>query len=429
MNTIDTSESHALSLDAADSLAVFRERFLLPPGKIYLNGNSLGAASKDSLASVQRVIAEWRRLGIGGWMGGDPPWISFAEKVGAMAAELVGARADEVVATGTTTLNIHSLVSTFFQQQPRRRKILADELTFPTALYALQGQVRMKGLDPGEHLLLARSADGRTLDEDGIAALMGEDVAVALLPSVLYRSAQLLDMGYLTRAAHKKGIVIGFDCVHSVGAVPHDFTAMDPDFAVWCSYKHLNAGPGSTAFLYLNRRHFDEPPLLCGWFGYEKERQFDLETDFSHQRSAGGWQVSSPSILAIAAAEGALKIVLEAGIERIRAKSLGLTSYLIGLVDALLADPPYSFRVASPREPERRGGHIALERDEEAMRVSEALKGMGVVVDFRGPATIRIAPAPLYNTYHEVWRVVRCLKEIIDRGLYEGQARSRKAVP
>jgi kynureninase len=246
---------------------------------------------------------------------------------------------------------------------------------------------------------------------------------------VLYRSAQLLDMAYLTRAARKKGIIIGFDCAHSVGVVPHDFSALDPDFAVWCSYKHLNAGPGSTAFLYLNRRHFDQAPPLCGWFGYEKDRQFDLAVDFRHQRSAGGWQVSSPSVLGTAAAEGALRIVLEAGIGRIRAKSLALTSYLIGLVDALLAEPPYSFRVASPREPERRGGHVALERDEEAMRVSEALKGMGFVVDFRGPATVRIAPAPLYNTYHEVWQVVHTLREIIDRRLFERQDRSRKAVP
>ncbi len=258
---------------------------------------------------------------------------------------------------------------------------------------------------------------------------MSEEVAVALLPSVLYRSAQLLDMGYLTRAAHSKGIVIGFDCAHSVGAVPHDFSALDVDFAVWCSYKHLNAGPGSTAFLYLNRRHFEREPLLCGWFGYEKETQFDLAIDFSHQRSAGGWQVSSPSILAVAAAEGALKIVLEAGIERIREKSLGLTSYLIDLVDALLAEAPYSFRVASPREPGRRGGHVALGRDREAMRISEALKQMGMVVDFRGPNTIRIAPSALYNTYHEVWTVARSLKEIIDRGLYREQAQARKAIP
>ncbi|TFG78637.1 MAG: kynureninase [Chrysiogenales bacterium] len=429
MKPSETTETFALSLDAADPLAAFRDRFLLPAGKVYLNGNSLGAASKDAVAAVQRVLEEWRQLGIGGWLAGEPPWFYYAEKVGAMAAGLVGADADEVVATGTTTLNIHALVNTFFAPQQKRSKILADELTFPTALYALQGQVRMKGLDPGKHLLLARSADGRTLDEDSIAALMDEDVAVALLPSVLYRSAQLLDMGYLTRAAHKKGIIIGFDCAHSVGAVPHDFTAIDADFAVWCGYKHLNAGPGSTAFLYLNRRHFDKQPLLAGWFGYEKERQFDLAVDFAHQRSAGGWQVSSPGIFAVAAAEGALKIVLEAGIGRIREKSLALTSYLIDLVDTLLAGPPYSFRVASPRVPGRRGGHVALEREQDALPISAALKQMGMVVDFRAPDTIRISPAALYNTYHEVWTVVQCLKEIIDRGLYREQDPARQAVP
>jgi len=429
MESILTTETHALALDKADPLRVFRQRFLLPPGKIYLNGNSLGAASQDAVAAVQRVLGEWRDLGIGGWLAGEPPWFYYAEKVGAMAAELVGARADEVVATGTTTLNIHSLVSTFYAPQRQRRKILADELTFPTALYALQGQVRMKGLDPDKDLLLARSKDGRTLDEDQIAALMDKDVAVALLPSVLYRSAQLLDMGYLTRNAHKQGILIGFDCAHSVGAVPHDFTGIDIDFAVWCGYKHLNAGPGSTAFLYLNRRHFDRKPFISGWFGYEKKKQFDLALDFVHQQSAGGWQVSSPGILAVAAAEGALRIVLEAGIERIRAKSLALTTYLIDLVDTLLTDPPYSFRVASPREPGRRGGHVALERDLEALQVSQALKTLGMIVDFRGPNTIRIAPAALYNTFHDVWTVVNCLKEIIDRGFHKNQVFAIDAIP
>jgi len=428
MSDIKTDESFALALDAADPLAAFRGRFLPPAGKIYLNGNSLGVASRDALSSVQRAAAEWQSLGIGGWMAGDPPWISYAERVGAMAADLVGAAPDEVVATGTTTLNIHAMVSTFFAGQ-RRRKILADELTFPTALYALEGQLRLQGLDPGEHLLLARSTDGRTLDEDAIAALMTEEVAVALLPSVLYRSAQLLDMGFLTRAAHKKGIIVGFDCAHSVGVVPHDFAALAADFAVWCSYKYLNAGPGSPAFLYLNRRHFDRQPLLCGWFGYKKNSQFDLATSFSHQRSAGGWQISSPGILALAAAEGALKIVLEAGIGRIRQKSLALTSYLIDLVDAVLAPAPYSFRVASPREPERRGGHVAMERDQEAMRISVALKRMGFVVDFRGPATIRVAPAPLYNTFHEVWSAIHGLKEIVDRRLYKDLDSGRQAVP
>jgi kynureninase len=424
-----TTEAHALSLDAADPLRDFRRRFLLPAGKVYLNGNSLGAASQDAVAAVERVLGEWRDLGIGGWLNGSPPWFHYAEQVGALAAGLVGARPEEVVATGTTTLNIHSLVSTFYAPQRQRRKILADELTFPTALYALQGQVRLKGLDPARDLLLVRSRDGRTLDEERIAALMDRDVAVALLPSVLYRSGQLLDMNYLTRAAHRKGIVIGFDCAHSVGVVPHDFSALEIDFAVWCGYKHLNAGPGGTAFLYLNRRHFDREPFITGWFGYEKQKQFDLAVDFVHQQSAGGWQVSSPGILAVAAAEGALRIVLEAGIERIREKSLALTGYLIDLVDALLADPPYSFRVATPREPGRRGGHVALERDQEALQVSQALKALGMVVDFRAPGTIRISPAALYNTFHDVWAVVNSLKEIIDRGLHKDPRLMPGAIP
>ncbi len=429
MERFGSGEDFARELDTVDPLAGFRDRFHLPAGKIYMVGNSLGLPAKDSVEAVSRALDEWKDLAIGGWMRGEPPWFSYAERVGAMAAELVGASPEEVVATGTTTLNIHALVSTFYAPEQGRTKILADELTFPSALYALQGQIASKGLDPAEQLVLARSRDGRTLNEEDIVGLMDESVAVALLPSVLYRSAQVLDMEYLSREAHKRGIIIGFDCAHSVGAIEHSLDEWDVDFAVWCSYKHLNAGPGSTAFLYLNRRHFDREPVIRGWFGYDKERQFDLNLDFEHAKCAGGWQVSSPGILGIAACEGALKILAEAGIERVREKSLGLTSYFIYLVDSVLSEAPYSFRVGSPREPERRGGHVAIERDEDAVRIGEALKLRGVIGDFRAPNIIRIAPCALYNTYHEVWRVANHLKDIVDsRSFCELSAR-RGVVP
>ncbi|UCD40040.1 MAG: aminotransferase class V-fold PLP-dependent enzyme, partial [Candidatus Bathyarchaeota archaeon] len=278
-----------------------------------------------------------------------------------------------------------------------------------------------------DNLVLAESGDGCFLDENEIIALMDKNTALVFLPSVLYRSGQLLDMKYLTEQAHKRGIQIGFDCSHSVGVVPHDFDKWDVDFAVWCSYKYLNGGPGSTAFLYLNKEYFDYEPALTGWFGYVKDRQFDLDLEFEHAKNAGGWQISSPAILSSAPLEGSLKIILEAGIEKIRQKSLKLTAYLMHLIDNVLSRQPYSFEIGTPREAGRRGGHVAVVH-EEGMRISEALRAKGVISDFRPPNFIRIAPVPLYNSYYEVWRIIQLLKEIIDEKEYKKFPRDRKRI-
>jgi len=421
------TEDHAYKLDSEDSLARFQQRFYIPKGIIYMDGNSLGLLSKDSESSVFRVLNEWKTLGIKGWLEAERPWFHFAEDLGAMCAKFVGAEPEEVVATGTTTVNIHSLVNTFYQCNGRRKKILADELDFPSDIYALRSVIELKGLDPVENLILVPSEDGRFLDEKKIVDLMDEEVALVFLPSVLYQSGQLLNMQYLTEEAHNRGISIGFDCCHSVGVVQHNFDEWDVDFALWCSYKYLNAGPGSTAFLYINKKHFDREPALAGWFGYVKDKQFDMSLNFEHSKSAGGWQISSPAILSSAPVEGALKIILEAGIEAIRKKSLKMTSYLMYLVDESLAEHPYNFAIGTPREPQCRGGHVAIEH-KDGMRISEALRARGVIPDYRPPNIIRIAPVPLYNTYCEIWRVVQHLREIIDKKEYEKFPKERKMV-
>ncbi len=419
-------EDFARKLDMADPLARFRHHFYIPDGEIYMDGNSLGLLSQASESSVLRMLDEWKTLGIRGWLEARQPWFYLAEELGAKCAKLVGADANEVVATGTTTVNIHSLVNTFYQPDSRRRKILADELTFPTDIYALRSIVNLRGFDT-DNLVLAESGDGGFLDENEIIALMDKTTALVFLPSVLYRSGQLLDMKYLTEQAHKRGIQIGFDCSHSVGVVPHNFDKWDVDFAVWCSYKYLNGGPGSTAFLYLNKEYFDYKPALTGWFGYVKDRQFDLDLEFEHAKNAGGWQISSPAILSSAPLEGSLKIILEAGIEKIRQKSLKLTAYLMHLIDNVLSRQPYNFQIGTPREASRRGGHVAVVH-EEGMRISEALRAKGVISDFRPPNFIRIAPVPLYNSYYEVWRTVQLLKEMIDKEEYKKFPRDRKKI-
>jgi len=423
---VETSEAHSQRLDLEDPLAKFREKFYVPNG-IYVDGNSLGLLSRDSEESIQNALNDWRMLGIGGWLEGKRPWFYFAEEIGAKCSRLVGAESDEVVLTGTTTVNIHQLVNTFYEPHGSRRKIIADELDFPSDIYALRSILKLRGMDPDRDLILAPSANGHFLEEDDIVGLMNEEVSMVFLPSVLYRSGQLLDLEYLTQEAHKRGVMIGFDCCHSVGIVPHCFDKWQVDFAVWCGYKYLNGGPGSTAFLYVNRRHFGREPALAGWFGYVKERQFDMSLTFEHSENAGGWQISSPAVLSAAPLEGSLKIFLEAGMDAIRTKSLKMTSYLMSLVDGVLSPDQLNFSIATPREEVRRGGHVAIQH-EEALRISEALRSRGVVPDFRPPNIIRIAPIPLYNTYHEVWRVVQHMKEIVAQREYERYSKKRKAI-
>jgi kynureninase len=420
-------EQYAKELDQHDKLSHFRDHFFIPPNSIYMDGNSLGLLSKESEYALERVLNEWRDLAIKGWLSGKTPWFTMAEEIGKNASGLVGAKPEELILTGTTTVNLHALVSTFYYPKEGRSKILADELNFPSDIYALKGQIKLKGLDPDEELILVPSDDGYTLDEERIVEYMTDDVTLILLPSVLYRSGQLLDIEYLTKEAHRRNIVIGFDCSHSVGVVPHEFSKWGVDFAVFCSYKYLNGGPGCSAFLYINEKHFDKEPLLPGWFGNDKETQFDMSLDFRPARSAGGWQISSPGILGTSPVEGSIDLINMAGIINLRKKSKHLTSYLVYLIEELLAGQ-YDFQILSPKDPEKRSGHISITHKTDSYRINEALKNKGVVPDFRPPEMIRIAPSPLYNTYHDVWQVVQYLKEIMDNKEYESYSNERSNI-
>ena len=421
------SEAYARELDAADPLAPFRERFYLPEDAIYLDGNSLGLLSKDAEAAVLSSLDDWKRLGIDGWLKADPDWFTIGERLGRLMAPLVGAERDEVVVTGGTTINLHNLVATFFDPTGTKRQILAGGLDFPSDVYALQSQIALRGGSPDD-LVLAPSDDGRTLDEERLIAAMTDEVALVVLPSVLYRSGQLLDMARLTAAAHDRGIPIGFDCAHSAGVVPHRFDEWSVDFAFWCTYKYLNAGPGAVGALYVNRRHHGRRPGLSGWWGYAKERQFDMLHTWEGATGAGAWQIGTPPVLGAAALLGSLHIFAEAGIERVRAKSNAQTAYLIELLDAMgLTDERYGYRIGTPREPERRGGHVAVEHDA-GPRIAKALKARGVIPDFRPPDVVRLAPIPLYTSYHELWQTARHLREIVETGDYLTLAGGRELV-
>ena len=423
------SRAYARNLSRRDPLRPFRNQFYRPAGSIYFDGNSLGLMCKAAERSLKKTIDEWRTLGIRGWLEACPPWFHRAEILGAKMARLMGANENEVVATGATTVNIYSAVSSFYRPNKHRSKILADPLNFPTDLYALKSWLKIRERDPDQDLVLVESEDGRTLSEDRIIEQMTDEIDLVFLPSVLYRSGQLLDMERLTAEARRRNIIIGFDCSHSAGIVPHHLHEWGVDFALWCSYKYLNGGPGSPAFLYIHESHHHEGPGLTGWFGYVKKKQFHMLPDFIHEKRAGGWQISTPSILGMGTLEGSLDCILEAGIERIREKSIKMTEYFIAMIDRLLADPPYRFSVGSPRMYARRGGHVALERKTYAREISEALRRQGIIPDFRPPSTIRFAPVPLYTTYEEIWQVIQCLKESVDNRSYRRSEESESPIP
>lgn len=418
-------ERWALEKDSEDCLRGYKERFYLLENRIYMDGNSLGLLSKDAEESLLRILEEWKTMGINGWMGGEIPWFYYPEVLAGRLAPLIGAEKEEVMIHSSTTVNLHAMLATFYKPEGKRTKMIMDNLTFPSDRYAVESFMRTKGYAPEEHLSVFESEDGKTIDEKALASIMDEETALVLLPSVLYRSGQLLDMDYLTREAHKKGILIGFDCAHSIGAVPHHFDVYGPDFAFWCNYKYINNGPGGTAGFYINRRHFGREAGLAGWYGVKKERQFDLENEFFQNRSAGGWQIGTSHMLSMAPLEGSLKIYEEAGIENLREKSLGLTSYMMYLIDAWLAE--FGFAVGTPRDPDGRGGHVALEHPE-AVRINEALKEKNIVPDFRPPNIIRLAPVPLYTSYHDVWKVVSAIRDIYRDGDYKRFDKKRSVV-
>jgi len=415
----------ARALDSADVLSQFRSQFYLIEKTVYMDGNSLGLLSRPAEAAVLRVLKEWGASGVGGWLEADPAWFSLAESVAAKIGPLIGAAAGQTAVANSTSVNLHQLLATLFAPTTDRNVIVSDDLAFPTDIYAIKSHLRLRGLDPNCCLRRIPSRDGLTLDEDDIVSAMTDDVAMIILPSVLYASGQLLNMDLLARAARDKGILIGFDCSHSIGALPHELDAWGVDFAFWCSYKYLNSGPGAIGGLYLNRRHFDSEPGLAGWFGNRKTTQFDMSHDFDPAPDAQRLHIGTPDILSLAALEGSLKVVHEAGIERIRRKSLELTDFLMTEADEHLTE--FGVRIVNPRDPELRGGHVALLHPE-ATRLCKALKAARVVPDFRPPNIIRLAPIALYNTFADCHKAIAKLKEILATGAHLKFAAGRDLV-
>ena len=402
-----------------------RERFAHPDDAAYLDGNSLGLPPEAAVASVERVLAEWRALAIRGWTEADPPWFDYAERIGDRLAPLLGADGEEVVLGNATTVNIHTLVGTFYEPAGERTRIVVDELNFPSDTYAIRAQLRARGYDPADHLRVVESRDGRTIDPRDIESALDahDDIGIVWMPTALYRSGQLFDSERIAAAAHEAGAYVGFDAAHSVGAVPHEFADAGVDFAVWCTYKYLNAGPGSIGALYVAERHHGLTPALAGWWGHEKATQFEMKMEYTPADSAGAWQIGTPPLFAAAPLEGAIELLREAGIDRLREKSLALTDFLIALVDARLPE----VAIGTPRNRDSRGGHVALEHPD-AERLSAALKSRGVIVDFRPPNVVRVCPAAPYTSFADVLEVVDEIEAILESGAHEEYATSEGGV-
>lgn len=421
----DFTRAYARQLDKQDPLASYREEFYLPEDGIYMDGNSLGLLSKRAERTLLESLADWRELGIDGWMFGRHPWFNLSEELAALNAPLIGGKPEEVMVTGSTTVNLHQLVASFFKPEGKRTKILADALTFPSDIYALKSQLELRGLDPSEHLVQVNSPDGRFLVEDDLIAAMTDEIALIVLPTVLYRSGQILDMPRLTKAAHERGILIGFDACHSVGAIPHDFHDWGVDFAYWCNYKHLNGGPGTVGGLFVHERHFGTTPGLAGWFGSRKDKQFDMDHTMTPAEHAGAFQIGTPHVMSLAPQLGALEMFNEVGMEAIRQKSLALTTYMMDLIEEMLV--PHGFFIGSPTDTRQRGAHLSLEHPE-AARICKALKKHHIIPDFRAPNIIRLAPVALYNTFTDVYDVIVTLKKIMDDKEYEAFENVREVV-
>src|SRR2546430_11980042 len=420
--TFSADEDFAKQLDAEDPLRSFRDKFHLPLGKdgkplIYLAGNSLGLMPKTARTIVEQELDDWAKLGVDAHLEAKTPWYSYHETLREPTARLVGAKPIEVICMNSLTVNLHLMMATFYRPTKSRFKILMEEPAFPSDTYAIKTQITYRGFEPKEALILARPRTGEfTVRTEEILDLIerhADELAVVLIGGVNFCTGQWFDIPTITVAAQKRGITVGVDLAHAIGNVPLSLHDWNVDFAVWCSYKYLNAGPGAVAGAFVHEQHATNTnlPRLAGWFGNDPNTRFrlHLEPEFIPVASADGWRISNPPILSMAPLRASLAIFEEAGgMESLRKKSIKLTSYLQFLLEN--GDSGRRFNIITPREANERGCQLSIQAQEHPKELFEKLEAAGVKCDFREPNVIRAAPTPLYNTFHEVWRFANILR-------------------
>src|SRR5881275_2232267 len=421
--TFSAGEKFAQQLDAEDPLRSFRDRFHLPAiwsGEplIYFAGNSLGLMPKAAKQIVDQELEDWAKLGVDAHLKAKTPWYSYHETLRGPAARLVGAQPIEVICMNSLTVNLHLMMATFYRPKKSRFKILMEDPAFPSDTYAIKTQIVHHGLEPKEALVLARPREGEfTVRTEEILDLIEkhtDELAVVLIGGVNFFTGQLFDIPTITAAAQKHGIVVGVDLAHAIGNVPLSLHDWNVDFAVWCSYKYLNAGPGAVAGAFVHQRHATNTKLLrlAGWFGNDPNTRFrlHLESEFIPVASADGWQISNPPIFSMAPLRASLAVFDEAGgMEPLRAKSIKLTGYLQFLLESNHGNK--RFTVITPGEMDARGCQLSILVHEHPKEMFRKLQAAGVKCDFREPNVVRVAPTPLYNTFREVWRFAKIVAE------------------
>jgi len=413
----------AEALDAQDPLADCRACFHMPRRAdgheaVYLCGHSLGLAPKQALQLVNEELAVWSRHGVDGHFEAERPWLSYHEQVTRGLASLTGALPIEVVAMNSLTVNLHLMLASFYRPAGERRKILMEAQAFSSDRYAIESQLELHGLDQHEDLLLATPRSGeealRTEDICTQIERAGATLATVLMPGVQYLTGQRFDLPAITRAAHGVGSTVGFDLAHAIGNTPLSLHDWDVDFAVWCSYKYLNSGPGAIGGVFVHERHARSAlPRFAGWWGHNKQSRFAMPPTFDALPGAEGWQVSNPPIFATAPLIASLALFERAGLPALRAKSVQLTGYLEMLLHAKAGD---ALTILTPKDPEARGCQLSvrLNRSADAARLIHAeLTDLGFICDWREPDVIRVAPVPLYNSFVDVWEFADALSSLL----------------
>ena len=413
----NNSRELALELDNKDPLLSYNDKFHFPVQEngnkhIYLCGNSLGLQAKITESFVKQELDDWKALGVEGHFHAQNPWLPYHEFLSESYSKIVGSKKSEVIAMNTLSVNLHLMMVSFYRPNETKNKIIIEGDAFPSDIYAVESHMKHHGIDPSESLIKLRPREGEVIirleDIINVIEQNSESVSLIMLGGVNYYTGQLFDMKKITQVAHNHGILVGFDLAHAVGNVLLSLHDWNVDFAVWCSYKYLNSGPGSVAGAFIHERHHDKNlERFAGWWGHDKESRFKMPDQFQPIQTAEGWQLSNPSILSLAAVRASLSLFDEVGMSQLITKSKNLTSYLVFLLNQIPTD---RINIITP---EQRGCQISISVKNGNKDLFNEITKRGVIADWREPDVIRVAPVPFYNSYLDVYNFYQVLKEIL----------------
>ena len=411
--------NYARTQDQSDPLHAYRDQFYFPQhdGKdvLYFCGNSLGLQPKGVEAALMHELAHWRIHGVEGHFRGELPWMYYHKYLAEQSAHVVGAKKEEVVVMNTLTTNLHLMMVSFYRPTKERFKIIMEAGAFPSDQYAVETQVKYHGFDPETAIVEVAPREGedylRTEDILQVIETHGDTTALVMFGGVNYYTGQFFDLATLVNAGHKAGAYVGFDLAHAAGNLPLKLHEWGPDFAVWCSYKYLNSGPGGPSGAFVHERHGNNPdlPRFAGWWGHDEENRFLMKKGFHPMPGAAGWQLSNAQIFSMAAHKASLDLFFEAGMEKLREKSLRLTGYLEFILDEL-NKAGHNYHILTPRDPNQRGCQLSLLTGDHGKELFDYLSENGVICDWREPNVIRLAPVPMYNSFEDVWQLGEKLK-------------------